>query len=149
QVEIMKHLGALESRSLYERAPAKIERCLDGIGSQLRRNADPDALVRGFVMLYGTGTASDELERAAAALARSAGAPFHQHESYLPAAYRFDKERLGRSRIRHLRELGVLDGNATLIHMNVIEDDDVPAILGSGVNLIWCPFSYLHFGMSS
>jgi 5-methylthioadenosine/S-adenosylhomocysteine deaminase len=148
QVEIMKHLGALESRRLYERAPAKLERCLDEIGSQLRRNADPDALVRGFVMLYGTGTASDELEKAAFALAKSAGAPFHQHESYLPGAYRFDKERLGRSRVLHLRELGVLDANATLIHMNVIEDDDVPAILGSGVNLIWCPFSYLHFGIS-
>jgi 5-methylthioadenosine/S-adenosylhomocysteine deaminase len=66
----------------------------------------------------------------------------------LPGAYRFDKERLGHSRVLHLRELGVLDANATLIHMNVIEDDDVPAILGSGVNLIWCPFSYLHFGMS-
>jgi 5-methylthioadenosine/S-adenosylhomocysteine deaminase len=148
QIEIMKHLGALDSRTLYARAPARLERCLDEIGSQLRRNADPDALVRGFVMLYGTGTASDELEKAASALARSAGAPFHQHESYLPAAYRFDKERLGRSRILHLRELGILDGNATLIHMNVIEDEDVPAILGSGVNLIWCPFSYLHFGMS-
>jgi cytosine/adenosine deaminase-related metal-dependent hydrolase len=148
QIEIMGQLGALESRRLYERAPPKLARCLDEIGSQLRRNADPDALVRGFVMLYGIGTASDELERAASALARSAGAPFHQHESYLPAAYRFDKERLGRSRVVHLSELGVLDGSATLVHMNVIEDDDVPAILSSGVNLIWCPFSYLRFGMS-
>jgi len=148
QIEIMSQLGALDSRILYERAPPKFERCLDEIGSQLRRNANPDALVRGFVMLYGTGTASDELERAASALARSASAPFHQHESYLPAAYRFDKERLGRSRVVHLNELGVLDGTATLIHMNVIEDDDVPVILGSGVNLIWCPFSYLRFGMS-
>src|SRR5262249_48268969 len=45
-------------------------------------------------------------------------------------------------------ELGVLDDNATLIHMNVIEDEDVPAILESGVNIVWCPFSYLHFGIS-
>ena len=36
--------------------------------------------------------------KAAFALAKSSGAPFHQHESYLPGAYRFDKERLGRSR---------------------------------------------------
>lgn len=148
QIEIMKQLGPLDSRTLYGRAPAKLERCLDQMGSQLRRNADADALVRGFVMIYGTGTASDELEQAAFGLAKSAGAPFHQHESYLPSAYRFDKERLGRSRLVHLRELGVLDGNSTLIHMNVIEDDDVSAILGSGANLIWCPFSYLHFGMS-
>jgi len=148
QIEIMKQLGPLESRTLYGRAPAKLERCLDEIGSQLHRNADADALVRGFVMIYGTGTASDELERAAFERAKSASAPFHQHESYLPSAYQFDKERLGRSRLIHLRELGVLDGNSTLIHMNVIEDDDVSAILDSGTNLIWCPFSYLHFGMS-
>jgi 5-methylthioadenosine/S-adenosylhomocysteine deaminase len=148
QIEIMKQLGPLDSRTLYRRARAKLERSLDEMGSQLHRNADPDALVRGFVMIYGTGTASDELERAAFALAKSAGAPFHQHESYLPSAYGFDKERLGRSRLVHLHELGVLDGNSTLVHMNVIEDDDVPAILDSGVNLIWCPFSYLHFGMS-
>lgn len=148
QIEIMKQLGPLDSRTLYRRAPPKLERCLDEMGRQLRRNADPDALVRGFVMIYGTGTASDELEQAAYTLAKSAGAPFHQHESYLPSAYRFDKERLGHSRLIHLSELGVLDQNATLIHMNVIEDDDVLAILDSGANLVWCPFSYLHFGMS-
>ncbi len=148
QIEIMKQLGPLDSALLYGRAPPKLERCLDEMGKQLRRNADPDALVRGFVMIYGTGTASDELERAAHALAKSAGAPFHQHESYLPSAYRFDQERLGRSRLLHLHELGVLDGNSTLIHMNVIEDEDVPAILDSGASIVWCPFSYLHFGMS-
>jgi len=148
QIEIMKQLGPLDSALLYGRAPPKLERCLDEMGKQLWRNADPDALVRGFVMIYGTGTASDELERAAHALARSASAPFHQHESYLPSAYGFDKERLGHSRLIHLHELGVLDGHSTLIHMNVIEDDDVSAILDSGANLVWCPFSYLHFGMS-
>ena len=148
QIEIMKQLGPLDSDLLYGRAPPKLERCLDEMGKQLWRNTDPDALVRGFVMIYGTGTASDELERAAHALAKSAGAPFHQHESYLPSAYGFDRERLGHSRLIHLHELGVLDGHSTLIHMNVIEDDDVSAILESGANLVWCPFSYLHFGMS-
>jgi len=148
QIEIMKQLGPLDSALLYGRAPPKLERCLDEMGKQLWRNADPDALVRGFVMIYGTGTASDELERAAHELAKSAGAPFHQHESYLPSAYGFDKERLGHSRLIHLHELGVLDGHSTLIHMNVIEDDDVSAILDSRANLVWCPFSYLHFGMS-
>ena len=148
QIEIMKQLGPLDSALLYGRAAPKLERALDEMGKQLRRNADPDALVRGFVMIYGTGTASDELERAAHALAKSAGAPFHQHESYLPSAYRFDKERLGHSRLVHLHELGVLDQNSTLIHMNVIEDEDVPAILDSGASIVWCPFSYLHFGMS-
>src|SRR5258708_3981392 len=76
QIEIMKQLGPLDSALLYGRAPPKLERCLDEMGKQLWRNADPDALVRGFVMIYGTGTASDELERAAHALAKSAGPPF-------------------------------------------------------------------------
>lgn len=148
QLEIMGKLGALHSPTLYQRVRPDLARCLDEMGSQLWRNRDPDALVRGFVMLYGLGTASDALEREAHALAKSAGAPFHQHESYLPGAYAFDRERLGHSRLVHLHELGVLDANATLIHMNVIEEADVPAILASGASLIWCPFAYLGFGMS-
>src|SRR5262249_23212798 len=49
QIEIMQHLGSLESQSLYRRAPANLERCLDGLGAELSRNKDPDSLVKGYV----------------------------------------------------------------------------------------------------
>ena len=35
------------------------------LGSELHRNRDPDALVRGHIAIAGMGTATDELEQAA------------------------------------------------------------------------------------
>jgi 5-methylthioadenosine/S-adenosylhomocysteine deaminase len=149
QVEIMRHLGGLESRALYGRSPPNLERCLDQLGSQLHRNSDPDALVRGYVALYGMGTASDELLRAAKSAADAAGVMLHQHEGYTPAASRADRERLGRSRVLHLAELGILGHNSVLIHMNVWDEPDLPLIVESGVGVVWCPLGYLHLGISN
>jgi cytosine/adenosine deaminase-related metal-dependent hydrolase len=148
QVDIMKHLGALESRSLYDRAPPKLERCLDQLGSQLHRNNNPDALVRGYVSVYGLGTASDTLLRAGKTLADESRVVFQQHEGYVPVASRADREKLGKPRIRHLAELGVLGENACLIHMNVMDDDDIALIVRSGTKVIWCPAAYFQLGIS-
>jgi 5-methylthioadenosine/S-adenosylhomocysteine deaminase len=148
QIETMRHLGSLESRSLYDRAPPKLQRCLDQLGSELHRNRDPDALVRGYVSVYGLGTASDTLLRAARELADQSGVIFQQHEGYVPASSRADRERLGKSRIRHLAEIGVLGENSCLIHMNVMDDDEIALISESGTRVIWCPAAYLQLGIS-
>jgi cytosine/adenosine deaminase-related metal-dependent hydrolase len=149
QIDIMRHLGSLDSRSLYDRAPPALERCLDQLGSELHRNRDADALVRGYVSVYGLGTASDTLLRAAKKLADDSGVIFQQHEGYVPAASTADKERLGKPRITHLAEIGVLGNNSCLIHMNVLEDSDMPLIAQSGTRVIWCPAAYLQLGISA
>jgi cytosine/adenosine deaminase-related metal-dependent hydrolase len=148
QIEIMRHLGPLDSRNLYDRAPARLDRCLDHLGSELHRNRNPDALVRGYVSCYGLGTASDTLLRAAQKLADESGVIFQQHEGYVPAHSRADREHLGKSRIRHLQEIGVLTGNSCLIHMNVMDEEDMNLILQSGTKVIWCPAAYLQLGIS-
>jgi 5-methylthioadenosine/S-adenosylhomocysteine deaminase len=148
QIEIMRYLGPLQSNSLYDRAPPKLERCLDELGSELHRNNDPNALVRGYVSVYGLGTASDELLCAAKRLADESGVIFQQHEGYVPVASRADRKRLGKPRIRHLAEIGVLDKNACLIHMNVMDDEDIALIVQSGTRVIWCPAAYLQLGIS-
>jgi 5-methylthioadenosine/S-adenosylhomocysteine deaminase len=148
QVENMRHLSSLESRSLYDRAPANLERCLDQLGQQLHRNRDRDALVRAYVSVYGLGTASDALLRAAKKLADQSGVIFQQHEGYTPAASRADRERLGKPRIRHLAEIGVLGENTCLIHMNVMDDEDIELIVHSRTRVIWCPAAYLQLGIS-
>lgn len=148
QIEIMRHLGPLDSRNLYDRAPAKLDRCLDQLGSELRRNKDPDALVRGYVSCYGLGTASDALLRAAQTLADESGVIFQQHEGYVPVHSRADRERLGKPRIRHLQDIGVLTKNSCLIHMNVMDEDDMRLIVQAGTKVIWCPAAYLQLGIS-
>ena len=148
QIEIMKTLGPLDSRTLYDRAPPKLDRCLERLGSELHRNKDPDALVRGYVSVYGLGTASDALLRAARKLADESGVIFQQHEGYVPVASRADRANLGRPRIRHLAEIGLLGDNVSLIHMNVMDDEDIALIVESGTRVIWCPAAYLQLGIT-
>ena len=148
QVEIMEYAGGLRSDRLMGRAPPSTERCLELMGGELYRNKDPDALVTGYVSLYGEGTASDELERAAAAFARKNGVVFQQHEGYLPSIAKVHRENYGHSRITHLAELGVLDDNTTLIHMYALFDEDEDTIVDSGLSIVWCPFVYLVLAIS-
>ena len=147
QVEIMKLFGGLESRALYDRAPPDHDRCIEQLGRELHRNRDDDALVRGYVSVYGLGTASDALLKAGKALADANGVAFHQHEGYTPEASAKDRERLGTFRIAHLAELGVLGGNAALIHMNVVDDEEAELINESGTSIVWCPMGFFRVGL--
>ncbi len=147
QAKVLEQFPALRSRALLERAPPSTARCLEGLGSELHRNRAPAGLVRGHVSVYGLGTASDELLREGKALADAHGVAFHQHEGYVPSMSSFDEARLGRSRIAHLQDLGVLDGSSTLVHLNVLDDADADRLVGSGASAVWCPVAYLKLGL--
>lgn len=147
-IGVMRHLGSLESKVLFARAPAEFERCVAELGSELHRNDDPDGRIHGFVCLYGLGTASDELERRAKAIAREHGVVLHQHEAYEPASCAAETERLGHSRVVHLDALGVLDADSTLVHMNILTDEDVDIVARSGCSVVWCPAAYLSMGLA-
>ena len=149
QAEVLDEFPALRSRSLLERAPPDTERCLDQIGSELHRNRDPNDLVRGHVSAYGLGTASDELLRATKSLAEQEGVAFHQHEGFVPSMSSVDAARLGRSRFLHLADLGALDESSTLVHVNVLDDEDANCLLRSGASVVWCPVAYLGLGISA
>ncbi len=111
-------------------------------------NDDPDNTLHGFVCLYGIGTATDELERRAKALADEHGVVLHQHDAYEPSSTAVETERLGHSRIVHLAELGVLDERSTLVHMNTLTDEDVDIVVQSGCSVVWCPGQYLSLGLA-
>ena len=147
-VAVMQHLGALESEALFERVPADFDRCIASLGSELHRNDDADGRLHGFVCLYGLGTASDVLESRARALAREHGVVVHQHEAYEPASTAAETERLGCTRVAHLNTLGVLDAQSTLVHMNILTDEDIDIVSGSGCSVVWCPGPYLSLGLA-
>jgi len=130
-----------------DRAPASTERALRLLGSELHRNRDPDALVRGHVAIAGMGTATDELERAAKAAADAAGCVFNQHQSYYRVDTETDDLRHGRHALLHLEELGVLGDNCLFAHMNVIRDDEVQPVLNSGLSIAWCPAGSMLWGV--
>jgi cytosine/adenosine deaminase-related metal-dependent hydrolase len=130
-----------------ERAPASTDRALRLLGSELYRNRDPHALVGGHIAIAGMGTATDELERAAKAAADAAGTVFNQHQSYYAVDTETDDRRHGRHALLHLEEIGVLGDNCLFAHMNVIRDDEVQPIVGSGLSIAWCPAGSMLWGV--
>lgn len=130
-----------------ERAPASTSRALRLLGTELKRNRDPHALVRGHVAIAGMGTATDELEQAAKAAANAAGTVLNQHQSYYSVDAETDDRRHGRHALLHLEELGILDPNSLFAHMNVIRDDEVEAVVRSGLSISWCPAGSMLWGV--
>jgi 5-methylthioadenosine/S-adenosylhomocysteine deaminase len=143
---LMDVIAGLKSPSLFARVPPTRDRSLKLMGGQLRRNRNADGILHGHVALYGEGTASDELLRAAKALADREGVMFNSHLGFDVDMAAAMEARWERPRFAHLRELGVLGPNATFVHMNVIRDGDVEPILTSGLSSVWCPLVYLQKG---
>ncbi|QRM32215.1 amidohydrolase family protein [Microvirga sp. VF16] len=129
---------------ILDRAPASFERSIDACAKELKRNANPKALVRGFVCIYGEGSASDELTSAAKKLAREHRVIFNEHLGYLSASYIAEQEKFGMSGVRRLQRLDVLDNLTTLTHLNAISAADADILVTEGVNAIWCPLNVLQ-----
>ncbi len=134
--------------SLIERAPADGKRVERELGRQLKRNRDPDALARAHVALYGIGSATEELTRAAKSLADANGVVLAQHQNFTEEDVEFDTKRFGRHPLLHMAEMGVLGRNCTFTHMNVIHDDEVKPVVDSGLSIVWHPGNYMFYGIS-
>lgn len=141
--------GGLGMASEIDRAPPSAERAFGLLGSELWRNRDPDALIRGHVALYGSGSASEELTAAAKARADEAGVVLTQHQNLDPADADFDEARFGRHGLVHFAEQGLLGPNCTFMHMNVLRDDEVAAVADAGMSVVWHPGNYLYYAISA
>lgn len=144
--ECFDAVPSLMSPSLAARAPIDHGRAMAQIGAELHRNRDPEALVRGFVFVYGAGTASPELLQAAHATARDNGVPFQLHAGFVPGEGPIYRAINGKNHIVHLRDLGVLDENTVIVHANVVDDEEEAAIRESGCGIVWCPAAFFALG---
>lgn len=142
------HTEGLAMTKEVTRAPATTERSLELLGRELRRNSDPDALVRGHVGLYGMGTSSDELAVAAKRCADEHGAVLTLHQNFDADDVGYDDERYGRHGVAHLGELGVLGAKTTLAHMNFLREDEIEALARSGAGIVWHPGNFLFYGIA-
>ncbi|WP_192258591.1 amidohydrolase family protein [Mesorhizobium caraganae] len=127
-----------------DRAPADFDRSMAACERELKRNSDPRALVRGFVCIYGEGSASEELIVAAKKLARDHGVVFNEHLGYLTATYAAERDKFGMSGVRRLQQLDLLDNLTTLTHLNAISPADADILVAEGANVIWCPLNVLQ-----
>jgi len=130
----------------FLRRPPNTKRCLAALGGQLKRNKDPEALVRGHVSVYGMGASSDELMLAAKAAADAGGVTFSQHQSFARRDTAADDKRFGKHPLVHYAEIGVLGPNCLFTHMNIIRDDEAEAVIASGMGITWCLTSSMIWG---
>ncbi len=132
-----------------DRAPCDLGRALALMGGELKRNADPDALVRGHIGVYGSGSASVELIRAAKDMAERNNVAFTQHQSFMPEAAAREKAAYGKSPLVHFAELGLLGPNVALTHMNALDDDEIEVVAASGTKIVWHPGNFMFYGLGA
>lgn len=142
--ELKKHFPELVSEPFLALWPKNRDEALRRLGSQLFRNQNQNSLVRGFVGLYGEGTDSEELFRAAFKLAREHGVQMQEHLGYAPLLYRQREAALGVSLMQHMSNEGLLANHVTFVHMNTVHPGDVPLLAAHGVGVVWCPYGQLQ-----
>ncbi len=145
--ETFDAIPSLVSGSLTARAPVDLDRSLAQLDMELHRNRDPEALVRGYIFLYGLGTASPELLREARSCARDNDTPLFLHAGYVPDEARIYRAMTGSSQIVDLLEMGVLDERVVIVHANVLDEAEESALRESGCQVVWCPAAFFSLGL--
>jgi 5-methylthioadenosine/S-adenosylhomocysteine deaminase len=72
-----------------------------------------------------------------------------QHQSFEVDDTEVDDARFGRHVLLHYADIGTLGPNCTFAHMNVIRDDEVNAVVESGLSIAWNPGNYMNYGIGS
>lgn len=138
--------GPVRVHGTIQRAPRDLDEALAHMGYELRRNADPDALVTGHIAVLGLGTASEELLLEAKRQADAANTVLNMHHAYSPADTAADRVRYGKDPLLHLAEIGVLDRNVTLGHANHLTDQECDVLIELGASIAWAPAASMMWG---
>ena len=113
--------------------------------------ADSGARIAAWPILIGHSTNTDEVWRAAKALADANNLGVSAHLSPYRADPAWYLDNLGRRPVAHLAEIGVLGDNLCLTHLVHIDDREAALLAESRTNAILCPFAALKgaFGISA
>jgi cytosine/adenosine deaminase-related metal-dependent hydrolase len=128
------------------RSPRTFDEAVQRLGSQVFRNADPEALVTGHVTVHGLGTSSARLLVEAKRRADEAGVVLNTHLAYSAGDLAADRARYGADPLVYLSHIGVLDNNLTLGHANLLTDAECDALIASGASVVWAPAAAAMWG---
>lgn len=145
---LKQSLPTMFSDKLIQYAPLDKQIVIERLSKELRRNKQTDALVNGFVCLYGMGSASDELLVQAKALASEHNVIFNQHESAIRQTTDAEIAYFGEHGLDRLARLNILDSRTMLTHVNNVEEHQVRTLVESKTAFSWCPHYNMRYGMS-
>lgn len=113
--------------------------------------ADSGARIGAWPILIGHSTNTDEVWKAAKALADANNLGVSAHLSPYRADPAWYLDNLGRRPVAHLAKIGVLGDNLCLTHLVHIDDHEAALLAESRTNAILCPFAALKgaFGISA
>jgi cytosine/adenosine deaminase-related metal-dependent hydrolase len=105
-----------------------------------------DGRVRAWAMPFDAAFCSDELVRAAKALADRRGVGLTLHQANRPGAVKMYQEQHGVRPVQYLERLGVLGENVLLAHVVDLDDAEIDAIARTGTKTVMCPSAALKMG---
>jgi cytosine/adenosine deaminase-related metal-dependent hydrolase len=86
--------------------------------------------------------------RAAKECADKGGVTFTMHHNFTLEATKRDDVRFGgQHNLRSFAEKGLLGRRCSFVHMNVVRDDEMAAVVESGMSLVWQPGNFLFYGI--
>ena len=146
--DVPEAIGGNTMTGMIKRAPCNEERAMKLLGGQLARNRNPRSLVRGHVGLYGSNSQSEQLMRAAKKYADDNNVTFTMHHNFtLDAAKRDDVRFGGQHNLKSFAEKGLIGRRCSFVHMNVVRDDEMNAVVESEMSLVWQPGNFLFYGI--
>jgi cytosine/adenosine deaminase-related metal-dependent hydrolase len=115
-----------------------------------RYPAGDDARLAAWPVLVGHSTNSDDVWRAAKALADAHGLGVSAHMSPRASDPEWFLKTYGRRPLEHLADIGILGPNVCLTHLADIDTAELDALAASGASAIFCPHAALAggFGLS-
>lgn len=145
----LPYYRAYAPQALIDRFPANLDRSLKDATRELKRNDEPDALVRGYVCPYGEISASGELLQATHRLAREHGVAWQTHVNFTAALRERAIAIHGEAPCVHFDRLGLLDDATTLVHLNSLDEAEFSVLSKTPATLVWAAANYLRTGSLS
>jgi cytosine/adenosine deaminase-related metal-dependent hydrolase len=105
-----------------------------------------DGRVRAWAMPFEALYCSDDLLRAAKALADRAGVGMTLHQANRPGAVKFYRDKHGMRPVEYLDRLGVLGPNVLLAHVIDLDETELEAIARTGTKTVMAPPAALKMG---
>jgi cytosine/adenosine deaminase-related metal-dependent hydrolase len=102
--------------------------------------------VRAWTMPFDATFCSDDLLKAAKALADAYNTGMTLHQANRPGAVRMYQEQYGKRPVEYLDDLGILGPNMLLAHVIDLDDREVAAIARTNTKTVMCPTAALKMG---
>jgi cytosine/adenosine deaminase-related metal-dependent hydrolase len=121
------------------------------LAAEVERFPDKDgALIAAWPILVGHSTNSDDVWRAAKALADDNGLCVSAHMSPRAGDPEWFLAQYGRRPLEHLADIGVMGESVMLTHLANIDQSELEILVASGAGAIHCPHAALQggFGIS-